>query len=222
MIQREALKSVVAALLVILWPMQALANIGLPMVAIYLPPAWLGLIPIIALEAALGVWRFGVPPRAAFIAQAAANCFSTLVGLPLAWMLLALIELFFFGTAIGLNTPLRRVYAVTVQAPWLIPYERDLWWMIPASVTVLTVPFCAMSVLLEYPVVRRLVRDLPQRTVRSWVVRANVVSYASLLLVLVTASIWPKPFAWMFSAFAPISEWIFGVVYWLARLGVER
>lgn len=217
---RGVLKSVIGALLVILWPTQVFANTGLPMVAVYLPPAWLGLIPIIAIEAALGVWRFGVPPRRAFLAQAVANCLSTLVGLPLAWMVLALMELFLFGTALGLDSPLRRLYAVTVQSPWLIPYERDLWWMIPASAIVLTVPFYAMSVLVEYRVVRRLVRDLPQPLVRSWVVRANVVSYALLLVVLVTASVRSEAFTWLFSAFAPISWLISGVVFWLARLGV--
>jgi len=218
--KRGVLNSVFAALLVVLWPTQVFANAGLPMVAVYLPPAWLGLIPIIAIEAALGVWRFGVPPRRAFLAQAVANCLSTLVGLPLTWMVLALIEMFFFGSAIGLNSPVRRVYAVTVQSPWLIPYERDLWWMIPASAIVLTVPFYAMSVLVEYRVVRRLVPDLPQPVVRSWVVRANVVSYVMLLVVVIAASVRSEAFTWMFSAFAPISWLISGVVFWLARLGV--
>jgi YD repeat-containing protein len=220
--RREVLESIIGTVLAILWPTHAFANIGLPMLAVYLPPAWLSLIPIIAIEAALGVWRFGVPPGPAFIAQAVANCLSTLVGLPLTWALLALIELCFFGTALGLSTAPRRVYAVTVQAPWLIPYESDFWWMIPVSVGVLTVPFYAMSVVLEYAVVRRLLPEFPQPALRSWVVRGNIVSYAALVLVLVTASIWSTPFTWMFSTFAPISEWIMAIVFWLARLGVER
>jgi hypothetical protein len=218
----EALKSTIVALLVILWPTHAFANIGLPMLAVYLPPAWLSLIPIIAIEAALGVWRFGVPPGPAFIAQIVANCLSTLVGLPLTWAVLALVELCFFGTALGLSTASRRVYAITVQAPWLIPYESDFWWMIPVSIGVLTVPFYAMSVVLEYAVVRRLLPEFPQRALRSWVVKGNIVSYAALLLVLVTASTWSTPFSWMFGTFAPISEWIIAIVFWLARLGVEQ
>jgi len=37
------------------------ADAGLPMVAVYLPPAWFALLPIILLEALVGSWRWGIP-----------------------------------------------------------------------------------------------------------------------------------------------------------------
>ena len=76
-------------------------------------------------------------------------------------MALAVIELVLFGGAAGMDTGLQRVYAVTVQAPWLIPYDDAFWWMVPTSVAVLTVPFCAMSVALEYVVVSPWSRTCP-------------------------------------------------------------
>src|SRR5437879_349487 len=102
----------------------ASADVGLPMIAVYLPPAWLALIPIILIEARIGAKMLDVARGRLLIASAVANSVSTLLGLPLAWLALATIEGVFFGTARGLDTSIHRVYAVTIQAPWLIPYER--------------------------------------------------------------------------------------------------
>src|SRR2546428_8703445 len=77
---------VVFVSLVVLWPKQALANMGLPMVAIYLPAAWLALVPIILIEAGYGVWRLGLPIGHALLAQAVANCVSTLIRIPVMWV----------------------------------------------------------------------------------------------------------------------------------------
>jgi len=205
-------------LLALLWPARAFADIGLPMVAVYLPPAWLALIPIIIVEAGFGVWGFKVPAKRALIAQAAANCVSTLIGLPIAWIILALIEVTFFGSAAGLDSPLRRAYAVTVQSPWLIPYEREFWWMIPVSVGVLTIPFYVMSVVSEYVVVRRCVSDLTRTAIWSWVWKANLLSYGFLLLIMAAAQLWPKAFQWLFAPMYPVSEALVIAVFWLASL----
>jgi hypothetical protein len=47
-----------------------------------------------------------------------------------------------------------RLAAVTLQAPWLIPYRDQAEWMVPAASLVLVVPFYAASVLAEYLVLR--------------------------------------------------------------------
>jgi hypothetical protein len=172
-----------AAVLLAAWPGPAHANAGVPMVALYLPSAWLLLIPIIFLEATHGRLRWGVPFRRALVAQGLANAVSSLVGLPLCWVLLASVELLCCGTALGLQTPLQRVYAVTIQAPWLIPYEKEFWWMVPSAIVVLTVLFCAMSIGSEYPIVKRAVPSLAPRSLWHWVIAANVTSYSLLLLV---------------------------------------
>ena len=80
---------IVASAALLLWPDPLLANMGLPMVAMYLPPAWILLVPIIAIEAGYGVCHYGIPAGRALAVQAASNCLSTLVGLPLTWIVLA-------------------------------------------------------------------------------------------------------------------------------------
>ena len=140
------------------------------------------------------------------------------IGLPIAWMILALIEVIFFGSAAGLDSPLRRAYAVTVQSPWLIPYESEFWWMIPVSVGVLTIPFYVTSVVSEYVVVGRFVPDLARTVIWSWVWKANLLSYAFLLLIMGAAQLWPKAFQGLFAPMYPISEALVIAVFWLASL----
>ncbi len=179
---RRGLLGAILLALICLMPATAQANIGVPMLAIYLPPAWLLLLPIILIEAAHGTLRWGVPFRGALKTLALANVVSTIVGVPLSWAMAAGVELICCGEAIGLGTVGQRVYAVTVQAPWLIPYETDLWWMVPAATAVLTLLFCGMSILVEYPIVRRGVPGLVASDARQWVVRTNVITYSLLLL----------------------------------------
>jgi hypothetical protein len=210
-------------LLVALHPTPALANAGLPMIGLYLPPAWLLLIPIIFLEATHGRLRWRVPFVAALRAQALANGVSTLVGVPLSWVLLATLELICCGTAVGLETLTQRVYAVTVQAPWLIPYEEDLWWMVPASFAVLSVLFCAISIAAEYPFVKRAASGLAPASVWRWVVVANVYSYSLLILVAFALPARPRLQAAINEALMPITEPAVQLVYTIARaiLGAE-
>jgi hypothetical protein len=82
----------------------------------------------------------------------AGNILSTIAGLPFLWIALAAAELTFGGRALGLATPLTRIYAVTVRAPWLMPYQGNFTWMIPVSLLVLSVPAYALSVLIEWAV----------------------------------------------------------------------
>ena len=44
------------------------------------------------------------------------------------------------GSAMGMDSPVKLLAAVTVQAAWLIPYESHLHWMIPAAATTLLIP----------------------------------------------------------------------------------
>lgn len=196
----------------------ARADAGLPMIAIFLPPAWLALVPIVVFEAAVGIWRFGVPAKRALLAQLAANCLSTLVGLPVAWVVLASVEAAFFDTALGLGSPLRRIYAVTVQAPWLIPYEGDVGWMVPTAAVVLSVPFYCLSVVCEYFVVARFFPTLTKATVRSWMLVANAISYVLLLAIVGIVWMLPGDLQRVLSPMSPIVEALAEFVFHVASL----
>lgn len=161
--------------------MQFLANIGVPMIGVYWPPAWLAFIPVVAIEAWWARRTLGNGWGKAIASTFAANAVSTLIGIPLIWFIWAAIQLRFFGTAIGLANPAEGAYAVTVQAAWLIPYERDLWWMIPAAAVSMTAVFCVASIAIEWLVMKLLQRGADRSSLRQWAWKGNLCSYSLIL-----------------------------------------
>lgn len=175
------------ALLVValLAPAPAMANIGVPMVAVFLPPLWLSLIPVIAIEAWVVKRLLGLSPKKSVIGVGLGNVLSTLVGIPFMWAVLATVQGVFAGGARGLATAGQKIYAVTVQAPWLIPYEEDLGWMIPFALLVLAVPAYLLSVLIEWRALLPFVEVANRRGTLRAVSLANAASYVLLALLFV-------------------------------------
>jgi len=193
----------------------ARADIGVPMVAIFLPPMWLSLIPVILLESWILHRRLFVSHQSALLASTVGNVATTVVGIPLVWLVLAILEGSCCGTAHGLASFGDKIYAVTVQAPWLIPYEKDLGWMIPVALLVLFVPFFGITVAIEGYLSRRILPAVePRRLWRAtWL--ANGWSYLMLALLA-----WPALLlaSHMQSFFLPILEWLVSVAFKVARV----
>jgi hypothetical protein len=159
-----------------------IADAGVPMLVVFWPPAILALLPIIFLEAWIGKLTLKEPFGRCVKVATVSNLFSTLLGIPLTWIVLVFLEAIAGnGGAPELHTFSQKVYAVTIQAPWLIPYEKDLYWMVPTAVVVLSVPFYLASVIWES---RIAIRRLPERTAKEvwrWMWIANAASYILLV-----------------------------------------
>lgn len=174
-------------------PCAARADAGVPMLALIWPASWILFIPIVAIEAWVARRIVGLTVKRSVLASAVANAVSTLVGIPLVWGLLVLIEAFVVpkgGQALGIDSFWHRAYAVTVQAAWLIPYESELHWMVPVAAIVLLVPFFFASVFLERLVFRRFCSSSPELSRRwSWVANGATYSFmlTGLVVVLVVA-----------------------------------
>lgn len=80
-----------------------------------------------------------------------------------------------------METPAHRLAAVTLQAAWLVPYEKHLAWMVPAAV-VLLVPCFALSVFVEDWSLGRRWPDLASEAISAAVPRANAWSCVLLAL----------------------------------------
>jgi hypothetical protein len=164
--------------------MTILADAGVPMIFLEYPAMLCGLLPVILAEFLVARRMLQLSRREALKGVAAANLLSTIVGFPLLWVLLVVMELCVGGGgAHGLSTIWSRIYAVTVQAPWLIPYESDLKWMIPLAALYLLVPAFFASVYLERWICFRFWRGQDRNGIRrfSWV--AHYVSYSVLIVV---------------------------------------
>lgn len=161
------------------------ADIGVPMIFITLPSMLVALLPVIQVEAFVLGRKLGVAHRTVIKAVSIANIVSTIIGIPVTWFLLVLVEMFTGGGgAYGIETTKQRFLAVTWQAPWLIPYEHDLDWMIPAATLFLLIPFFFASWLIEERIVRAFLKESDPRSVKRGMFAANGASY--LLLGLIT------------------------------------
>ncbi|WP_345478805.1 hypothetical protein, partial [Niveibacterium umoris] len=172
---------IAAAASALLFARAARADAGVPLLFLTLPGMVLALLPVIAIEAIVLARTFRSNVLSVLKASALANIASTLLGIPITWVVLVLLQdLTGGGRSYGLTTPLQKLLAVTWQAPWLIPYEGDLYWMVPAASLALMVPFFIASVYIELAVVLRIVADNPPLLVRRAVLRSNLLTYAIL------------------------------------------
>jgi glycopeptide antibiotics resistance protein len=151
------------------------------MIFLVMPALGLSLLPIIVIEAVYLGRRLELSTADAVKTSTIANLVSTLVGIPLTWFLLVLVQMFAGGGgAYGINTTAGKILAVTLQAAWLIPYESDMSWMIPVAGLVLLIPFFFASWWSEYLVSRKILHKLPAQTLKREVRNANILTYALL------------------------------------------
>jgi hypothetical protein len=171
-----------------LLPAVAFADAGVPMLFVVMPVFGFSLVPIVLIEALYLQKSLALTFGHAIRGSLLANAVSTLVGIPLTWIGLVVLEATTGGgRAYGLGSLLGRVGAVTWQAPWLIPYESNLHWMIPVAGTVLLVPFFFVSWWIEYLICVTRFTSVSPVAVRRAVRDANLITYGLLLF-------WPAAF----------------------------
>ncbi|MCK9604313.1 MAG: hypothetical protein M0R66_08155 [Candidatus Omnitrophica bacterium] len=171
-------------LLLILNPALAHADAGVPMIFLTFPSMILALIPIVLIEAGIFTWLLRIKYRQTILPSLFGNLASTIIGIPLSWLLMVAVQLITGGgRAFGLSTLLGKIISVTWQAAWLIPYESDLWWMIPVAAAVGLIPAYFISVLIEFWIVKKYFKDKDRLEIKGAVVRANQVTYGLLFLV---------------------------------------
>jgi hypothetical protein len=194
-----------------------LLDIGVPMIAVYWPPAWLAFIPVVLIEGFAGLRILRIKFGRVVVASTVANLFSTALGIPITWFALALIELFAFGSARGFGTPLQKLYAVTVQSPWLMPYAEQSPWIVPVAAAVLSVPMYAMSVLSEYFIARFFFRSLTKKEIWRWQLIGNAFSYAFLILLFVAIFYFGDYFEWLYKPFQGVTIFLVELIFRIAR-----
>ena len=176
-----SITTVLAILVVCLTPTFAFANAGVPMIFLTIPGMTVALLPIISLEASILSRRLDLKYSEACKVSGLANLASTYVGIPVTWAVLLALQLWLPAASdYGIDTPWRKFLAVTTEAPWLTTYEHDLYWMIPAAMLVLLVPFYFASVLCETWVARWMLRSADRAEVKGAIVAANTCSYLFL------------------------------------------
>jgi len=174
--------------------MPFLANLGIPMLAVQMP-LLLGALPaVVFIESYLLRHWYGMDGFRAVKLATIANLLSTVLGFPIMWFLLFLIQ--------GLSSnflpfpktePWQSIFAVTAQSAWLEHARHREYWMVPTACLVLLVPAFFMTVFVESFVYRRaLARESSGPTPMQATWRMHYFSYGFLAvagLFLLTASI---------------------------------
>src|SRR5262249_12694288 len=142
------------------------------------------LVPIVLIESYVLIRRLAIPGRAAIKASAIANIASTVIGVPLTWLVLVVMQIATGGgRAYGLDSYFHKFLAVTWQAPWLIPYRYDMDWMLPAATLTLLIPFFFASWWIEYRITKWMMGGSHPLGLSSAVCNANLASYGFLAAV---------------------------------------
>jgi hypothetical protein len=166
-----------------------LANAGVPMLALHLPAMVVLLVPIIAIEVLVARRLIPLTTSRLIRGVAGANVVSTLIGIPLTWALMLVLNIVTTGTeAKGIDTLSGQFASVVLQSSWLVPYEADLDWMIPAATLVLLVPYFFASVIIEQFALKKIWKADVPTCLSAFVWQANGLTYG--LLGLGTVLLW--------------------------------
>lgn len=151
------------------------------------------LVPIIVIEALLIRRWLPLSHRDAMGGIAVANVMSTCVGVPLTWLLVALLFEGAIGPgmeAVGLQiswpptgSPLAQMASVLRHVAWGPSYGPYPAWFLPTAATLLLVPCFFASVWLERWACLRLWKNHDPSMIRKGVFRVNLASYAFLLVM---------------------------------------
>jgi len=160
-----------------------LANAGVPMIALHLPAMIALLVPIIAVEYLYGRYTLAIANSRVLSGVAGANLASTLIGIPTTWFLMVVLNIATTGgESKGLDTLPEKLASVVLQSAWLVPYEADLNWMIPAATLALLVPYFFASVFIERFILRKVWKGETENEIPSFAWAANGITYTMLAL----------------------------------------
>jgi hypothetical protein len=163
-------------------PCFAHANTGVPMLALAWPAQWLALIPIVLLECELLRRPLQLPLRQVLWPVTKANLISTIVGVPVAWVvMLTPLMVVSFGFSLLPSSTIIPSFVeyllLPLTAAWVAGSSS---WQIYFAFVALTIPFCIVSIYLEEGSLRKSLPDQDRFIIHSLTVRANVWSYALL------------------------------------------
>ena len=186
------------------WPPNSLtlqADTGIPMIVLTWPGMLLLLIPIIVLEGLLCRKWLGWSTRDALRLNAASNVVSTLVGVPIAWGVMLLLQLGAVALLISTGVaerwtnpgPLAQAIFFLFASAWVETPENGSIGVIPAATLVLLVPFFFASYWIEYVVMKRMLGwkdgdqpDFELGRIKIAVRNANLVCYAAMFVATAT------------------------------------
>jgi hypothetical protein len=173
---------------------RTLYDVGIPMLAFAWPLFWLTFIPVVFIEAEVAHRQLGIGRKDAVILSAKANALSTLVGVPVVWIGLVILEMAVGSAMPGSMSTAKYVALFPLMSAWLGPTEDAR--VVFAAFVILAIPFCAASIYLEHGIARRQLPNIDRAATYKWARTANIYSYAAIILVAACYTV----FSWLHAA----------------------
>lgn len=162
-----------------------LANAGLPMIIPQILLMGVAFVPVVLLEGAIMRGELLLPWRRLLKGVTIANLGTTLVGIPLAWVVMLggqFISSTIFYPDLDQASPAQMLLVAIYESAWLWPHMEHLFWLAPLASMVLLVPSFVISFVLERKLLAKLWADTAIPKITSSVLRANVWSYLGLFI----------------------------------------
>lgn len=172
-------------IIILLLPIAVYANAGVPMIFISYPVMLFSLIPIILVESGIFVKILNISFKKSMLSNSISNIVSTTAGFPLAWFFLLFIEQITTGFSCGpgFDTIQNSIITAIVEAAWLCPWEKYLYWLIPTAFMINVIIAFFISILIEYFLNKKFYPEHDKKNIRKATIYANIFSYSILLII---------------------------------------
>lgn len=169
-----------------------LFDMGLPMIIPSMTLMALALVPMVFIESYFVGARLNTGVKKVVGPVAWANLVSTIIGIPVTWFLLVVLEFASVGVlgAIMDRNPWTDLFSLTLGAPWVAPGHHNEKLIILGAMLFLLIPYGLASWAIEYLVIKSMLAKIqdvspPSKSLKLAVGKANLISYC-LLAVFVT------------------------------------
>jgi hypothetical protein len=228
-----------SAIMLILFQSTVSADTGIPMICVIEPMLIFVLIPVIIVESVV-MARIIKSVKFSKILRitSVSNIISTLIGFPIMWGLMAMVQIITFGTILsiiifgitllvillvaakyfgGLSKISMVILAMILLAaisgaPWITEVPEWVFWLVYLA---LMIPFFFVSYWIEYAVTKSHIKVFnpkeEQKTIKVAVLKANIVSY---IMLLATAPFVLKNLP---SELGPLVNFLFDGTMWLGK-----
>ncbi len=169
----------------LLVPAYCFGNVGIPVIAITYPGFAVLLLPIIITEYFIIKSIINTEKKTIIVSTVVSNSVSTLIGVPLAWAVLLILEIVTTSTsAIQSEGLMYFVGSIALQSAWMQSLN-DNYWMLPASVIINLIPAYFLSKYSEYIITKKMIKTVEKDQIKKAVFKANNITYVSLFAIAV-------------------------------------
>ncbi len=168
----------------LLVPAYCFGNVGIPVIALTYPGFAVLLLPIIITEYFIIKSIINIEKKPILVSTVVSNLASTLIGVPLAWAVLLILEMITTGgAAIQSEGLMYFVGSIALQSAWMLP--PDYYWMLPAAIIVNLIPAFFLSKYSEYIITKKMIKTVEKNQIKKAVFKANNVTYGGLFAIAV-------------------------------------